>query len=147
RRLALLIWGTDFDPALRPLLAAGFCETLAGSAAWPFLGIWALERLGASQVKLSAGFLLGALASIASGWLGGHLSDYVGRRPVMLAAEVGFMAVPLAMIAVGHQVIAGLAVMASFGVTTRSCSSSSPPDCHQCSRRRPRTASADPRGH
>jgi predicted MFS family arabinose efflux permease len=116
RRLALLLWGTDFDPALRPLLAAGFFETLAGSAAWPFLGVWALEHLGASQVQLSAGFLLGALASIASGWLGGHLSDYIGRRPVMLAAEAGFAAVPLAMTAVGQHVIAGLAVMASFGI-------------------------------
>jgi predicted MFS family arabinose efflux permease len=116
RRLALLIWGTDFDPALRPLLVAGFCETLAGSAAWPFLGIWALDHLGASQVQLSVGFLLGALTSIASGWLGGHLSDYVGRRPVMIAAEAGFVVVPVAMVAVGHHVIAGLAVMTSFGV-------------------------------
>src|SRR5205085_3624765 len=62
------------------------------------------------------GFLLGALTAIASGWLGGHLSDYIGRRPVMLAAWVGFIVVPLGMIAVGHHVIAGLAVMAAFGV-------------------------------
>jgi hypothetical protein len=58
-----LIWGTDFDPAIRPLLAVGFCETLAGSTAWPFLGVWALEHLGASQVELSVGFLVGALAA------------------------------------------------------------------------------------
>ena len=115
-RLARLIWGTDFDPAIRPLLAVGFCETVAGSAAWPFLGIWALEHLGASQVELSAGFLFGALTAIASGWLGGHLSDYVGRRPVMLVAQAGFVVVPLGLIAVGHRVIVGLAVMAAFGV-------------------------------
>jgi len=99
-RLARLIWGTDFDPAIRPLLAVGFCATVASSAALPFLGIWALEHLGASQVELSAGFLLGALTAIASGWLGGHLSDYLGRRPVTLAAQAGFVVVPLGLIAV-----------------------------------------------
>ena len=116
QRLARLIWGTDFDPAVRPLLLVGFCGTLAGSTVWPFLGIWALEDLGASQVELSVAFLLGAAAAIVSGWLGGHLSDYVGRRPVMLGAWIGFAVVPLALVAVDHRVVVGLVVMALFGV-------------------------------
>jgi predicted MFS family arabinose efflux permease len=116
QRVARLIWGTDFDPAVRPLLAVGFCGTLAGSTAWPFLGIWALEHLGASQVELSVAFLLGAAAAIVAGWLGGHLSDYVGRRPVMLGAWIGFVVVPLGLVAVDHNVVAGLVVMALFAV-------------------------------
>jgi len=84
RRLSRLIWGTDFDPAIRPLLLAAFAGTFAGSAAFPFLGIWAVKHLGASQVQLSVGFLLGAISAIASGWLGGHLSDHLGRRRIML---------------------------------------------------------------
>jgi DHA1 family multidrug resistance protein B-like MFS transporter len=96
QRLFRLIWGDDFDPALRPLPAVGFFETLAGSTAWPFLGIWAIDHLGASQVQLSIGFLLGACAAIASGWVGGHLSDHIGRRPVMLVATAGFVATPIA---------------------------------------------------
>jgi MFS family permease len=116
QRLARLIWGTDFDPAVRPLLLVGFFETLAGSTAWPFLGIWAIKALGASQVELSVGFLFGAAAAIVAGWLGGHLSDHVGRRPVMLGAWSAFVFVPLVLIAVDHRVIAGLVVMALFGV-------------------------------
>lgn len=116
RRLALLIWGTDFDPALRPLLAVGFTETIAGFLLWPFLGIWALKHLGATQTQLSITFLFGAVAAVASGWLGGHLSDYVGRRPVMLVSMIGLVTTPLLLIAVGHHVIGGLVVMTLFGV-------------------------------
>ena len=115
-RLARLIWGTDFDPAIRPLLLAAFAGTFASSAAFPFLGIWAVKHLGASQVQLSAGFLVGAVTAIASGWLGGHLSDHVGRRRVMLSAWATMAFVPLGLIAAGHHVILGLVVMASFGV-------------------------------
>jgi predicted MFS family arabinose efflux permease len=115
-RLARLIWGTDFDPELRPLLFVAFSGTFAGTAAFPFLGIWALEHLGASEVQLSVGLLLGAVTAIGSGWLGGHLSDHVGRRRVMLAAWTATAVVPLGLIAVRHHVIVGLAVMASFGV-------------------------------
>jgi predicted MFS family arabinose efflux permease len=116
RRLVLLVWGTDFDPAIRPLLAVGFAETLSGSALFVFLGIWAIEHLGASQVELSVAFLLGAVTALAAGWIGGHLSDHVGRRPVMLTATAAFAAVPILMIAVGHQVVPGLVAMSLTGV-------------------------------
>ena len=116
RRLFRLIWGTDFDPEIRPLLAVGFFETLAGSCVWTFLGIWAIKHLGASQSALSLAFLFGAVAAIAAGWLGGHLSDHLGRRPVMLGSAAAFAAAPLALIAAGQNVPAGLAVLASFGV-------------------------------
>ena len=115
-RLARLIWGTDFDPAIRPLLAVGFTETFAGSALFVFLGIWAIKHLGASQVQLSVAFLLGAVAAIASGWIGGHLSDHIGRRPVMLTAMAAFTVAPLLLVAAGHHVIAGLAAMTLTGV-------------------------------
>jgi len=115
-RLARLIWGTDFDPAIRPLLAVGFAETFAGSALFPFLGIWALEHLGASQIELSIAFLLGAVAAVGAGWLGGHLSDHVGRRPVMLSETSVLVAAPVLLVAVGHHVVVGLVAMTLFGV-------------------------------
>src|SRR3954453_3600950 len=110
------IWGTDFDPEIRPLLAVSFTETFAGSALFVFLGIWALQHLGASQVQLSVAFLFGALAAVVAGWVGGHLSDHVGRRPVMLAAMWAYARVPFLMILVRHHVIAGLIVMSLTGV-------------------------------
>jgi MFS family permease len=116
QRLFRLIWGGDFDPEIRPLLVVGFFETLAGSSIWSFVGIWAIRRLGASQSELAVTFLFGALAAIAAGWAGGHLSDRVGRRPVILAAAGAFGVAPLAMLAAGRHVPAGLTVLALLGV-------------------------------
>jgi predicted MFS family arabinose efflux permease len=116
QRIYRLIWGDDFDPAIRPLLAVGFTETVAGSALFVFLGIWAIKHLGASQTQLSVAFLLGAAASIASGWIGGHLSDLVGRRPVMLTSTTIFTLTPLLLVAVRHHVIAGLIAMSLVGI-------------------------------
>src|SRR5262249_53537082 len=111
QRLARMIWGTDFDPAVRPLLVAAFFGAVGGSCVWTYTGIWAIKHLGATQAQLSVGFLIGAFVSIASGWLGGHLSDHIGRRSVMLTAWAGQTIVPLALLAVGHHVLVGLAVM------------------------------------
>ena len=116
RRLARLVWGGDFDPEIRPLLVVGFAETLAGSSIWSFIGIWAIKRLGASQSELAVTFLFGAIAAIAAGWAGGHLSDHVGRRPVILGSAAAFAAAPLGMLAAGRNVPAGLAVLATLGL-------------------------------
>ena len=115
-RIARLIWGTDFDPEIRPLLVVGFTGTFAGSAVFVFLGIWAIRHLGASQDQLSVALLVGAISAIAAGWLGGHLSDYVGRRPVMLVSSTAFALAPLGLIAVRHHVYAGLVVLSLFYV-------------------------------
>jgi hypothetical protein len=40
-----LIWGDDVERALRPLLIVGFVGSLAGSACWTFVGIWAIDDL------------------------------------------------------------------------------------------------------
>lgn len=112
RFLFHLIWGDDADPAIRPLLAVDAAGALAGTMLFPFLGIWALDRLGASQVELSLAFLAGAASSIGAGYLGGHISDYVGRRPVVLTVSAAFVFVPVIFLFVGHHVLLGLAALA-----------------------------------
>jgi predicted MFS family arabinose efflux permease len=78
------IWGDEVEPALRPLLAVGFAGSLAASTAWTFVGIWAVDELGASSAQLAVYFVLAAFISAGGGYLGGHISDHVGRRPVIL---------------------------------------------------------------
>ena len=51
-RLLRMIWGDDVEPALRPLLIVGFAGSLAGSACWTFIGIWAIDELDASSSQL-----------------------------------------------------------------------------------------------
>jgi predicted MFS family arabinose efflux permease len=115
-RVFRLIWGGEVDRALRPVLAVALVGSAAGSAAWSFIGIWALEELGASNSQLGFAFLIGAFAAAGSGYLGGHLSDHLGRRPLILfgwgANAVFFVFYALA----GHHVILGLTLLALSGV-------------------------------
>ena len=111
-RLIRLIWGGEVDRALRPVLAVGLAGSIAGSSAFPFLGIWAIKDLHASQSQLAFAFLGGAVLAGITGYAGGHWSDHVGRRPLILAGW-GFEAVvPLALLAVGSHAIAGLVLIA-----------------------------------
>jgi predicted MFS family arabinose efflux permease len=113
-RLFRLVWGDDVDPALRPILAVQLAGSAAFSAAWVFIGIWAVDELGASSRQLSVAFLVGAVAAILGGYAGGHLSDHLGRRPVILFAWGGEAVFILLYALVGDRVYLGL-VLVSLG--------------------------------
>jgi MFS family permease len=85
-RLFRLVWGGDVDRALRPVLAVSLAGSIAGSSAYPFMGIWAIKELGAPQGTLAFSYLVGALLAGLTGYGGGHLSDHIGRRPLILSA-------------------------------------------------------------
>src|SRR5581483_1027332 len=78
----------------------------------PFLGIWAIKHLGASQPQLAVAYLAGAVLAGLTGYVGGHLSDRVGRRPLILAGWAFEAAIPLALLAVGGHVVPGLVLLA-----------------------------------
>ena len=62
-RLFRLVWGGDVDRALRPVLAVSFAGSVAGSAVFVFLGIWAIKHLHAGQSRLAFAYLVGAILS------------------------------------------------------------------------------------
>jgi SET family sugar efflux transporter-like MFS transporter len=117
-RVFRLVWGGDVDRALRPVLAVSLVGSIAGASAYPFMAIWAIKELHAPQGTLAFSYLIGAGLAGLTGYGGGHLSDYIGRRPLILFGW-GFQAlVPLALIAVGDHTYLGLAllsVMPAFG--------------------------------
>ena len=115
-RLYRMVWGGDVDRALRPVLAVSLVGSIAGSSAYPFMGIWAIKHLGAPQSRLAFTYLFGAVLAGVMGYVAGHWSDRVGRRPLILAGW-GFQAVvPLLLIGVGQHVFAGLALLALLPV-------------------------------
>ena len=113
RRLIRLIWGDQIDPALRPLVAQGLASSLAASAGWSFLGIWAIKQLHAGQTALGLAFTVGAILGAATGYAAGHASDYVGRKPLMLASSGGFVILVLGLLFVGHSETPGLILLAA----------------------------------
>ena len=138
-RFFRLVWGDEVEPPLRPLLLVSVAGTMAGSAAWTYLGIWAIRELGASSKQLAVAFLIGATFAAASGYLGGHLSDKLGRRPLILVGWglQGFYT--LAFVAVGHHVYLGLGLMTLGGIlgslgggaTQAMVADLVPPDAHE----------------
>jgi predicted MFS family arabinose efflux permease len=115
-RFFRLIWGDEIDPPLRPLLLVSVCGATAGSAGWVYLGIWAIDELGASGKQLGVAFGFGALLASMSGYVGGHLSDRLGRRPLILVGWALEAAYILLFIAVGGRVWLGLGLMALGGI-------------------------------
>lgn len=111
-RIVHLVWGGDVDRALRPVLAVSLAGSIAGSSAYTYLGIWAIKHLGAPQAKLGFAYLFGAVLAGVVGYAGGHFSDRIGRRPLILAGWGLQALVPLLLIAAGGHVYAGLALIA-----------------------------------
>jgi hypothetical protein len=53
-RLFRLVWGSEADRALRPVLAVSVAGSTAFAAGWSFVGISAVENLGPSKGALGA---------------------------------------------------------------------------------------------
>jgi predicted MFS family arabinose efflux permease len=115
-RVFRLVWGGDVDRALRPVLAVGLVGSIAGSSAYPFMGIWAVKHLGAPQGTLAFAYLVGAALAGLTGYAGGHWSDKVGRRPLILLGWGCEALTPLLLLAVGGRLWFGLALLALLPV-------------------------------
>jgi predicted MFS family arabinose efflux permease len=111
-RAGRAIWGGEVDRAIRPVLAVSLAGSIAMSTVYPFLGIWAIKELHATQSRLSFAYLAGAVLSGVIGYLGGHASDHVGRRPMILLGWGLTALVPVALLLAGHHVLVGLAMLA-----------------------------------
>jgi MFS family permease len=110
-RLFRLVWGGDVDRALRPVLAVGLAGSIAGSSAYTFLGVWAIKHLHAGQSRLAFAYLFGAILSGVVGYAGGHWSDRIGRRPLILVGWGLQALVPVGLLLVAGHVIVGLALL------------------------------------
>ena len=144
-----VIFGSETDPALRPILGINFVGSLAGSTVWSFVGIWAIEMLHADQSALGLAYLISAMIGVGAGYLGGHLSDYVGRRPLILAGWLGQTGIVLAFLATGGSATAGLLVLCFSGLAFQIGNSASqaliadlvPPEGHEAAFAATRVAS------
>jgi len=115
RALARLIWGENVDRPLRPVLGVTLASSAAGSGLWSFMAIWAVEELGAKS-QLPYVYLVGAVFAGLSGFLGGYLSDRIGRRRVILVGQGALAIYPLVLLALSDSMWAALVALTLAGV-------------------------------
>jgi MFS family permease len=106
-----LVWGTEVDRALRPVLAVTFVGSMCFSAGWSYAGIWAIKDLGASKTQLGVTFTIAAIVGMVTGTLGGQASDHIGRRPLILLGWALLGAAFLSFAFVGGHTLLGLALL------------------------------------
>src|SRR2546423_10635315 len=99
------------------MLAVTFASSVGGSTVWSFVGIWAIERLHARQSAVGLAFLISAAVGAATGYLGGHLSDHVGRRPLFLISWACQVVLILGFLAAGGRELFGLGLVCLGGLT------------------------------
>ena len=99
------------------MLAVTFASSVGGSTVWSFVGIWAIERLHARQSAVGLAFLISAAVGAATGYLGGHLSDHVGRRPLILISWACQVVLILGFLAAGGRELFGLGLVCLGGLT------------------------------
>ncbi len=114
-RILNVTLGLDIDRPLGPLLLVSFLSTVAFSALWSFIGIWAASMMHASSTTIGIMYALDALAAAITGYLGGRLSDRMGRKR---AISIAWGAESLASIALGfdgHHLIFGIIMVVIAG--------------------------------
>jgi predicted MFS family arabinose efflux permease len=111
RLLAGFILTGEHDRALRPVLIVYFLGATAFSAFWSFVAVWAIDELHASSTQIGVMFFFDAVAGAAAGFVGGNLSDRLGRRPVIVFGWLAQSLVVLALAAAGDAVVLGLALV------------------------------------
>ena len=110
------VLGGEIDRPLLPILAVTLSGAIAGGMMWTFIGVWAIKRLGASDVQLAFGFLGAATSAAIGGFVGGHLSDRFGRRPLILIGWAITPLMPLAALAAGTHLWWGIGALVSLGL-------------------------------
>jgi predicted MFS family arabinose efflux permease len=109
------VLGGEINPSLRPVLVVTLLHALAMSARVSFLAIWAVRELDASSAAVGLTFSLAAIGAVVTGFAGGHLSDHIGRRPLILAASAGQTVIAVALVLNGDVHHTGLALMVVGG--------------------------------
>ncbi len=66
-----------------------FLGGLVSMAVIPFMAIYFAQKIGATQTGII--LVLIVISGIAGGFIGGHISDKIGRRKIMILAELGIM--------------------------------------------------------
>ena len=117
-RILFVTLGMKIDRRLAPLLLVSFLSTVAFSALWSFMGIWAASYMHAGFTTIGIMYALDALAAATTGYLGGRLSDRIGRRQVIGTAWGVESLASIALGFGGHHLIFGIIMVVIAGAAS-----------------------------
>ncbi|SDN76381.1 MFS transporter, DHA1 family, multidrug resistance protein B [Paenibacillus sp. yr247] len=79
----------DFHRNVKLRIGLSFLSGTANNMVLPFMSIYFSGKLGDTNAGLV--IILGILAGVVSGIIGGYYADRIGRKKLMLTAEIGWM--------------------------------------------------------
>jgi len=68
---------------------------ISSGMVYSVLPIYIAEELGASKTEVGSIFTLGALSGLITAYIFGKMADRIGRKPLILSAQIGFAVVML----------------------------------------------------
>ncbi|WP_052475856.1 MDR family MFS transporter [Cohnella kolymensis] len=89
----LLLFAKSYHPVVHYLLLGTILARAAASMSMPFLAIYLAKNTEMDPVMIGLVIGAGSLAGTAGGFIGGTLSDLLGRRRILLGALFGWGAV------------------------------------------------------
>jgi len=89
---------SGFDRQLWLLFAGEIISSTGRAVAMPFLSLYLYNQIGLPMVMVGAGMTISSVVGIGFQFLAGPLSDYLGRRPVIIAGMVGTALVMISVI-------------------------------------------------
>jgi predicted MFS family arabinose efflux permease len=114
-RLSERVVGGSVDPPVRPVVAVSFTYAVF-STFWVYVGVFALEGLGAGARDVGLLFLLSAPAAAVANYASGAVSDRIGRRGLIVASFVASAANMTALWLVGQRIVPAFALIVLQGV-------------------------------
>lgn len=111
RAVGAALGGQDAVQGLWSLIGLTFMSNVATSGFYSFFGVWAITQLGGTPSEIGALLLVNAALALLSGYLGGALSDRVGRKLVLVWCLAGQAIAVGSCALVGNRLLVGFALV------------------------------------
>lgn len=111
-----LLLGVEWEPTLGRAAVVNLLSGASFSTFWSYVGVWAIESLDATAGQVGLIFLLSAVLTPPAAWAGGHLSDRLGRRRILVGSTGIQSVLILCLGLVGQHVAWGIALVVTAGV-------------------------------
>jgi predicted MFS family arabinose efflux permease len=98
KQIAERVLGGSIEPGTGPILVSIVTGVTAQYAFYGFFALFALRRVGMDESSVGLALLCSSLTGTLVGFVGGRLSDAIGRRPLVIASTAAQLPLPLLLV-------------------------------------------------